>query len=410
VNQSAGPFWVSMLLRVICMSDSFHCVAAAPVDRARAPEVARELTAVHEAGECELVEQARAHVVVALLDVERRDETRGRGDPAEPQRGAERLARRSEVGHVLRRLALQRADRRPVVAQVGVVVVLDDERVGRARPGQQGAPAVAVECRAARERVRRRQQHGAHVLLRELPDVETARVDGDRHGLEPGERQRVAVRREARVLDRDAARAGAVQRTSEQRDALAGAATYEQAVGIREHAADAAEVRGQDAAQLGSAAVVRVAQLAVGDRRERGPVMAQPARAGEQPRVGQPAEQPDRRGRLEQRREPASLDRVRRLRSAADAGARALARLEIAVGRQVGVGLHDDAARNAQVGGEHARGRQARALREPSAQDRRAQLLREQKRLAGARAGQPRQPEVTRVSGIGLLRKLRIGR
>ena len=71
----------------------------------------------------------------------------GRGDhPAEPQRRRERLRRRAEIDDAVGREPLQRADRRAVVAVLGVVVVLEHELAAphassaRRRSGESTAP------------------------------------------------------------------------------------------------------------------------------------------------------------------------------------------------------------------------------------------------------------------------------
>ena len=117
------------------------------VAAARAAQVAVELAARDEVGERELVEQRRAAVVAASALARRRvREPLGQHEPAEPQRRRERLARRARVDDALGRHALQRADRLAVVAVLGVVVVLDDDRAALARPvraARRGAPARA---------------------------------------------------------------------------------------------------------------------------------------------------------------------------------------------------------------------------------------------------------------------------
>ena len=74
-------------------------------------------------------------------------------EPAEPQRGRERLAHRAGVDDAVGVEALQRADGGAVVAVLGVVVVLDDDRVAGAQPGD------AARC-GARRRARRRSGAG----------------------------------------------------------------------------------------------------------------------------------------------------------------------------------------------------------------------------------------------------------
>ena len=136
----------------------------------------------------------------------------GHRRPAETQRRADGLRGRAEVDDPIGREALERADRHAVVAELGVVVVLDDQGVAAARPGDELAAPARVERRAGRIRVRGRDQHGADVVSVERGGVEPALVDRDGHRCEPGHRDRIAVRREARILDRHAANAAAVKR------------------------------------------------------------------------------------------------------------------------------------------------------------------------------------------------------
>ena len=81
----------------------------------------------------------------------------------EPQRRRERLARRAGVDDVLGIEPLQRADGRAVVAVLGVVVVLDRDRVVRAQPRQQRDAPLGCEHDAGRVLMRGRDDHGVHV-------------------------------------------------------------------------------------------------------------------------------------------------------------------------------------------------------------------------------------------------------
>ena len=139
-------------------------------------------------------------------------ERRRQQQPAEPQRRRERLARRAGVDDALGRHALQRADRRAVVAVLGVVVVLDDDRVAAPRPveqlrarrsGDSTAP-VGHWCAGV-------STTASAPSAGELVDAQPALVDGDRHGLEAGVEHRLVLRAPARVLDRHAARARLAQ-------------------------------------------------------------------------------------------------------------------------------------------------------------------------------------------------------
>ena len=105
--------------------------------------------------ERELVERGRAGVGGQLLRRQRGREP-GRGeDPAEPQRRRERLRRGAEVRDALGVEPLERRERAAVVAELGVVVVLDHEPVGRARPGEQRVAPLGPHHRAGRELVAR---------------------------------------------------------------------------------------------------------------------------------------------------------------------------------------------------------------------------------------------------------------
>ena len=78
------------------------------------------------------------------------------GQPADPQRRGEDLRRRSQVHHDLGVQAEQGRQRRDVVAELAVVVVLHDERAGVPGPGGQRPPARHRQPAAQRILVRRR--------------------------------------------------------------------------------------------------------------------------------------------------------------------------------------------------------------------------------------------------------------
>ena len=70
--------------------------------------------------------------------------------PAQPQRRRQRLAGRAGVDDPVGLESLEGADRRSVVAVLGVVVVLDHDRVVRAEPREQGRTPLAGEDGAGR--------------------------------------------------------------------------------------------------------------------------------------------------------------------------------------------------------------------------------------------------------------------
>ena len=143
-------------LRQLARERGDEPVAALGVGAARAPQVAVVLAGADQVRERELVERGGAGVGGELLRRQRGREP-GRGeDPAEPQRRRERLRRRAEVGDALGVEPLERRERAPVVAELGVVVVLDHEPVGRARPREQRVAPLGSHHRAGRELVARR--------------------------------------------------------------------------------------------------------------------------------------------------------------------------------------------------------------------------------------------------------------
>ena len=106
---------------------------------------------------------------------------------------------------LLRGEALHGADGSAVVAVLGVVVVLDDERAAPLRPAQTARRAARRDStRARRPLVRRRQDQSVRVDALEGVDVDPVLADRDADDLEPGRpggRDGIVVG--ARVLDRE---------------------------------------------------------------------------------------------------------------------------------------------------------------------------------------------------------------
>ena len=110
----------------------------------------------------------------------------GHDEPAQAERGRERLARRARVDHVLGREPLERADGSAVVAVLGVVVVLDRHRAVRAQPVHEGQPPLAAEHDTGRLLMGGRHDHGVRRQPGELVHAEAVRIDADRNRLEAG--------------------------------------------------------------------------------------------------------------------------------------------------------------------------------------------------------------------------------
>ena len=124
-------------------------VAAAAVDRAHPAQVAVELAAGEEVGEGQLVDHGRAAVgeQLGLGDRRRRGAAAGRASRAAAPAPAScwpcrRRATWSGARPCMAPIGCA------VVAVLGVVVVLDDERVARSRPAQDGGAALGRAARA----------------------------------------------------------------------------------------------------------------------------------------------------------------------------------------------------------------------------------------------------------------------
>ena len=117
-----------------------------------------------------------------------------------PERGREGLARRAGVDDPVGVEALERSDGRAVVAVLGVVVVLDCDRVARAQPGQQGRSSLAGEHDAGGVLVGGRQHDGVGVGVLEFVDSCSGVVDPDRNRFQAGVCGDEAVFGVARVL------------------------------------------------------------------------------------------------------------------------------------------------------------------------------------------------------------------
>ena len=233
-------------------------LALARVDAAHPPQVAVVAARLDQPRERELVQGGRAAVGEVLLVRDRVDQ-RGRADePAEPQAGRERLADRADHHHAIGREPLQRADRLAVVAELGVVVVLDEDAVALARPGDRVAAAGRGEDDAGRGLVRRGEDGRAHVGAG-VAQPRAVRVHGHGDGAQPGplgDRRPVLV---ARVLEPELRVPGPRERLEDEVQALREAAADDHLRRLDGRAAHAAQVGGDDGAQLRPAGRVAVA-------------------------------------------------------------------------------------------------------------------------------------------------------
>ena len=167
------------------------------------PQVAVVLAPLEEVGERVLLDPGAAAVGQPLLLAERLDEVdRGTSQP-EPERGRERLARGAGVDDALRLEPLERAHRRAVVAELGVVVVLDRDRAGLAQPLEQRRAPLAGEHDTGRVLVGRRQDDGVARGSRSRSTRRPCSSTSIGTGSRPAARAHRAVIAEARILEPD---------------------------------------------------------------------------------------------------------------------------------------------------------------------------------------------------------------
>ena len=129
------------------------------------------------------------------------DEDGRRRDPPEPQPRRERLARRARVDDPLGPQPLERADRLPVVPELGVVVVLDDPARSPVGPVDERGPAIGRQHATGRVLVRGRDEHRVDVRGVQPVDEDPRVVDRDRDDRQPALDDRAAVLGVRRVLD-----------------------------------------------------------------------------------------------------------------------------------------------------------------------------------------------------------------
>jgi hypothetical protein len=347
-------------------------VAARPVDRPHPAKVVVELAAVDDVGQRQLVQRGRAHVGRLLRGGDRIDQVGRRHEPAEPQPRREDLARRARVHHALGAEALERPDRLAVVAELGVVVVLDDGPPAALGPVDEGGPPLGRKHRAGRVLVDRGDDHRPGVRGDEPVDPETVVVDGDRPPFEPGGRDRRPVFRIRRVLDRDRPDAPAAEGLGREREALGEARDDDHAVRIRGGSPDAVQVGREGRPQLGHPLAALVGE----------PIAR---RGGEDPAERPEPDGPRELADLRPARPEIEHDGRRRRESAGglrrrsdggrsgDARRATTAAHQVALGGQLLVRLDDDPARDAELRRERAGRRQHHARAEPAVPDRRTQ-------------------------------------
>ena len=198
-------------------------------------------------------------------------------------------------------------------------------------------------------------------------DPDAVAVDGDPDHVQPGRaRGREGIIDRRGVLERDPSRPGGGQHADEQRDALRVTRADHDLAGMGHGAADPVQVVGDRRPQLRHAAAGQVAEQLVRRGGERPADRAQPRGPREAGHVGAAVAEVDPRRGLAGQPEP-GRDRGRSGRhlrvSPRPAG-------QVTLRGELLVGLDHHAAGDAEVGGQHPRGRQRRAARQPPGADR----------------------------------------
>ena len=127
-------------VRQVSLERIEHPVTTRPIHHPEPPQVTVEFTLGDEVGERQLVDRRRAEVGDLLGARDRVGQRLGDEQPAEPKTRSERLAGTPRVDDVGGRQPLDGTDRFAVVAELGVVVVLDDHPVASFRPRDEGVP------------------------------------------------------------------------------------------------------------------------------------------------------------------------------------------------------------------------------------------------------------------------------
>ena len=251
-------------------------------DGAHVPQVTVELAAGEEVGERQLIEDRRAAVGQQLGLGDRPDELPGQDQPTEPQARRQRLARRTGVGDAIGVQALDGADGCAVVAELGVVVVLEHQRARALRPCEYRRPRRRRQHAARRPLVRRREDEDVGVQVRHrvhadavLPHRHADHLQVERLPDRPG----VVDRRG--ILHGQPPRAAGGEHAREQVDRLRVAVRDDHRVGVGDGSADPVEVGRELGPELDRAAAVEIAEPLAGRLREDAAHRAQPSGARE---------------------------------------------------------------------------------------------------------------------------------
>ena len=223
---------------------------------------------------------------IALAEMS--DQDSHEGGIIHPKRmpGARRLLADPMYKHAIGRETLERSH--PFAAELGVIVVLDDEPVAALGPLDQCGASWGAHHRAGGELVRRCDHDRVGVAAREHGHVDAVGVDGDRCHLQARLLGDEPLRVPAWVLQRDPLDPLTPEPAARERETLVKTGADDQLLSVGGHSPDATEVVGQRLTQLRGAARISVAdrvERRVAPREAHG---AQPAVTRETVDVGDP--------------------------------------------------------------------------------------------------------------------------
>src|SRR6266540_3550810 len=363
VQVHAGGFAADGRLGQVVGQQLEQAVAAAPVAGTVAADVALVAAGGEQLGEGGLLEDRRHQVDVVLVPRGLGGQV-GRDDqPAEAQARRERLGGAAAEQHAVGGEALQGRDRLVVVA------VLGDVAVDQVRPGEQAPPPGGAEDHAGGELVGRGGEHGAQRprhrgarvaggLPEQAVGIDPVAVDGDPDGVQAVHLELRRGVEAARVLDADGVDAAPPEQAGDHGQALGEPVDHHEVVRGDDRSSHSPEVVGQGLAEAGQAPAVAVAERGVGQLRQRAPDGALPLRPGEAGQVGRAGAEVDGDGTGGFRGGPSGRGGGRRRVDGGDAGGGAPPGDQVALGAELLVGEHHDAARDTEVGGEGAGRRQ----------------------------------------------------
>ena len=160
-------------------------VTALAVDLPHPPHVPVVATRLQQRGERQLVEGRGPATGQELLADHRTDQSRRPQQPAETDPGGQGLAQRTQGQDPVGGESLQGAHGLPVIPELGVVVVLQDDPVDLRRPRDQGLPSLGSHHHPGGALVSRRDDDGLGARVTERVDVQACTVDRHGHRLHP---------------------------------------------------------------------------------------------------------------------------------------------------------------------------------------------------------------------------------